>query len=242
MPQTRWPAVIGLPFVVCVGVLWVSHGWRDWTLLPRVVIAGTFSSALLVNAFISLIAAPLVGLAIGRRVATAGEIARQLGAVTLTFAAISLALSVAAWGITPGTMRTAAAAHITLAAGAMALGSLGALCGRVFRHPLDGAAVGVSLALLLTIGTLLAGPSVTDLSHVLIDGTLLASPLVTTAAAADIDILRMDVFYQVSPLARVGTEYSEWYVATPVYLVVTAACLAGVAVMNGRAMNNGLAE
>lgn len=161
-----------------------------------------------------------------------GPAALRLAGVVLGFVGASAMLSLAGWGLGPEAVRAVARSHITLAAGGLALGTLGAWCGVLFRDPLDAAAAGASAAVLAGTGILLAGPYAGDAPRRLIDGALLASPLVTTAAAADIDILRTDVLYRVSPLAHVNTTYPEWYVATGVYIVFTAVCLSGMVLVD----------
>lgn len=232
MFKTWWLIVAGLPVLVCLGVLSAVAGLRDWTALPRPLLVGAFADVLLTNAALLMVAAPLAGVAVAQRTATAGRIALQLLTLVLLFVGVSAMLSMAGWGASVGAIRAAAASHLTMATGAMALASLGALLGRMFRDPLDAAACSLALGLVIAAGILLGGPIVTDAPRRLVDGALLASPLVTTAAAADIDILRTDVLYQVSPLAHVRTAYAEWYLATGVYLVFTALCLTGVKLVN----------
>lgn len=228
MSKAAWLSAPGLPALVCLGVLCAVTGLRNWSALPRPVLVGAFADVLLMNTALAIVAAPLAGVAAAGRTASAGRVAQRLVTLVLLFIGVSAALSVVGWGASSGALRAIAASHITLATGAMALASLGALLQRLFRDPLDAAASGLALALLITVGILLAGPAVTDAPRRLVDGALLASPLVTTAAAADIDILRNDVLYRVSPLAHVQTRYPEWYLATGVYLLFTALCLTGV--------------
>lgn len=233
MSRTWWPVLAGLPIVVCLAVLRLAEGLRDWTALPAPVLAGAFADALLVNALILVLGAPVMGVAAARGAASTARIAGRLGASLLLFTAVSAMLSLAGWGLAPGSLRAVATSHVTMWAGAMAFASLGTLCGRWFRHPLDGAGASLGITILLAIGILIAGPYASDLPRYLIDGALLASPLITTAAAADIDLLRTDVLYQVSPLAHVGTTYPAWYVATGVYFMFTAVCLTGVVLVSG---------
>lgn len=228
MSKAAWLTAPGLPVLVCLGVLWAVGGLRSWSALPRPVLAGAFADVLLMNTAMAIVAAPLAGVAVAGRTASAGGVARRLIALVVLFVGVSAALSSVGWGASREALRAVAASHITLATGAMALASLGALLRRLFRDPLDAGASGLALALLVSAGILLAGPAVTDAPRHLVDGALLASPLVTTAAAADIDILRNDVLYRVSPLAHVQTRYPDWYLATSVYLLFTALCLTGV--------------
>ena len=241
MSKAWWPAVTGLPIVVCLTVLWLTEGVRDWTSLPRPVLAGVFADALLATAAIATLAAPLAGVALARRTASTAAFGRQLGALVLTFVAMSAVLGFLGSAV-PGGIGPLLKAHAALGAGCLALGALGGFCALVFRDTLDAAAASLSVAVLLGAGVLLGGPAIGDLPRPLIDGALLASPLVTTASAAGIDILRTDVLYRVSPLAHIGSEYSEWYAASAVYLAFTAACLTSSVLMRRRNPTRSLIE
>ena len=92
--------------------------------------------------------------------------------------------------------------HAVLWSAALALAAFGALCGRMFREPLDAAACAVGLALLTAFALFAAGPVLDGIPTRLLDAALAANPIVATAAAASIDIFRMDLLYQLSPLAH----------------------------------------
>ena len=89
---------------------------------------------------------------------------------------------------------------------ALALAAWGALCG-VFSDPLDAAAFSLIVVLVAAGGLLVAGASVADLPRRLVALALTASPLVVIASAANIDIVRMDLLYQISPLAHMQVDY-----------------------------------
>ena len=230
MSNAWWPAITGLPAVVCMTVFWLTIGLRDWSDLPGPVLAGIFADTLLATAAVATVGAPLVGVALARRTMTTTRFAGQLARVVVAFVAASATL-----GYLGGAVPTGAGhllkAHLALGTGSLALGALGGLCALAFHDSLDAAAVSVGTSVLLAAGLLLGGPSVSDLPRPVVDVALLASPLVTTSAAAGIDILRTDILYRVSPLAHVGTEYSEWYAASTAYLAFTAVCLATTALL-----------
>jgi len=230
MSKAWWPAITGLPAVVCMTVFFLTLGMRDWSELPRAVLAGIFADALLATAAMATVGAPLVGVALARRTTTTKAFARQIAGLVLAFVAASATLGYLGGAVPTGSGHLLRA-HLALAAGTLALGALGGFCAVAFRDPLDAAAVSVGTSVLLAAGLLLGGPAVSDVPRPVVDIALLASPLVTTAAAAGIDILRTDILYRVSPLAHVGTEYSEWYAASTVYLAFTAVCLATTALL-----------
>jgi hypothetical protein len=102
------------------------------------------------------------------------------------------------------------------------------LCGATFTDALD--AVGCSLTVVLVAagGLLVAGAALADVPRALIDVALTASPFVTMASASHIDVMRMGVPYQMSPLAHLQVEYPSWYVASGWYLALAGLCFLGV--------------
>ena len=107
---------------------------------------------------------------------------------------------------------------------ALALAAFGALCGAAFRDPLDAAACSLTIVLVATGGLLVAGASVADAPRGLIDVALAASPLVAITAAAHIDVIRMGVPYQISPLAHIQVDYPTWTAACACYMTIAACC------------------
>lgn len=234
MSRAWWPAASGLPIVVGGLVLWLLSGADARTALPSPMLAGALTDALLVNGGVAVIAASLAGVVLAGGRDTGLRSLGRLSGLVVAFAVASGAMSFAAGAPPPRTVGTVAATHLAMIAGALAFGSFGILCGRVFRHPLDAAAVSLGAALLCTVGILVAGPVAAYAPPLLVDGALLASPLVTIATAARIDILRTDVLYRISPLAHVGTEYVAWPLATAVYFVCTAIFVAAAVRVNRR--------
>ena len=76
---------------------------------------------------------------------------------------------------------------------------------------------------------LLAGPLIDALPARIVDAALLASPLVSVAAAANIDLFRTELLYQLSPLASLGFGYPSWVTACLVYLVAGTIGFSGMA-------------
>jgi hypothetical protein len=147
-----------------------------------------------------------------------------LGAAVLMFTVVSALLTLGWRFGQGGTLGYVTRSHVTLAAVALALAAWGALCGAWFRNALDGAGFSLITALLAAGGLLVGGAVVADLPRGLIAAGLAANPLVSVASAADIDIVRSDVLYQISPLAHMQIDYPAWSLATACYLAVACIC------------------
>jgi hypothetical protein len=192
------------------------------------------ADALLYIAGTAVLAAPLAGVVIGarRRGAwlshkehSALAAAWPLSIAVALFVLSSALLTVAGFGIAgEDGWRFVATSHATLAAVSFALGAFGALCGGTFRDPLDAVACSLLVVFFATAGLLVAGASVADAPRQFIDLALTASPLVAIASAAHIDIVRMGVPYQISPLAHLQIDYPSWYAASASYLAVAGLC------------------
>lgn len=234
MSRAWWPAASGLPIVVGGLVLWLLSGADPWNVLAPATLAGALTDALLINGALAVIGSSLAGVILARGWSDHLPVLGRLSGLILAFGLTSAAMSFAFGAPAPGALGTVIATHTAMIAGALAFGSFGILCGRVFRHPLDAAAVSLGAACTCTLGILVAGPFAAHAPSRVIDGALLASPLVTIATAARIDILRTDVLYRISPLAHVGTDYVAWPVATAVHVVCTAIFVAATARLNRR--------
>lgn len=231
MPSWLW--VAGLPLLTAVGLLAREAEPGTWLALTQPTRWRVATDALLVNASAVVICAPVIGvMAIARLHATTDgplrasgwAIARYIGAWVVPFVAVSAVVTLYGYGAAPPALGLVAGSHTTLAAAAIALAALGAWCANRLRHPLDAVACSVALALLVAFGILLGGPLVQDLPYPVVNAALLASPLVATAASAQIDILRTETLYQLSPLAHRRFEYPVWQAATAVYLVFAVLC------------------
>lgn len=233
MHVPRWLPVAGLPVLTGAALLWLDASPGHWVGLTRAALWRVAADALLINASVLVIAAPMLGVLAGSRLmassvagprSAAWTIARRLGVPVGVFVGGSAAVTVAGFGTTSSALSLVGTSHATLAAAALALAAMGALCGRRFRDPLDAVACSAFAAGLVSFGVLLAGPLVQHLPDAVINVALLASPLVATAAGAQIDILRTETFYQLSPIAHRRFDYPAWHVAAATYLIVTMLC------------------
>jgi hypothetical protein len=82
------------------------------------------------------------------------------------------------------------------------------------------------VALAATFALLLSGAVAAELPTAIVDAGLVASPLVAIASAANVDILRDDTWYRVSPLAHRAFTYPAWSSATSSYAAVSVICAA----------------
>jgi hypothetical protein len=125
--------------------------------------------------------------------------------------------------------QTVVATHLTLGTAAVALAVFGAWCGSTFRDPLDAAACSVAVVLIATCGLFALGSLSADLPTGLVNAALLANPIVAVASAANIDLLRFEFLYQISPIAHGRFDYPAWYLAAACFSLVSLMAAAGVA-------------
>jgi hypothetical protein len=195
--------------------------------------------ALLYIAGAAVLAGPLAGVAVAkslRRVSASAatpsgvfHAVRVCGTAAGVFAAVSAALTVSVFGHTSAEALTfVATSHATIFAVAFALAAFGAFCGAVFDDPLDASACSVTIVLAAAGGLLVAGASLSDVPASLVDVAVTASPLVAMASAAHIDIARMSVPYQMSPLAHIQVEYPAWHAACAWYFSFAGLCFVGL--------------
>jgi hypothetical protein len=167
------------------------------------------------EAIFVVIVAPLLGVA--------AVVSWRLVAGIAIGIAISILAHWAAAGAEIGTLFRVLAVHATLGAATIALVAVGALCRRVFADVLDAAACGVTAAVVAGFGVFIIGPAAIDLPAPLLNLALIASPLVAVASAANVDIFRGELLYQLSPIAHRQFEYPAWYSAAGLYGATTAA-------------------
>ena len=243
MHTSAWLPFAGLPVLTGAGILMAHAEPGTWSALPRPVLWRIAGDALLVNAAIVVIGAPLCGVAVAsqragealrRRIQSLPMVALALSALVAVYVSASAAVTLAGFGLSSPAPRLVAASHLTLFAGALALAALGAWAARAFRDPLDAAAFSAGLAIMVSFGVLLAGPLVQEWSHGLVNAALLASPVVATASAANIDIARTDLVYQLSPLSGRRFDYPLWHVAFGLYAATAALCFGGMKWSAGR--------
>jgi hypothetical protein len=216
-----------VPGLVSIAALVDEAGWSG---LSAALVRAVTGDALLYTAASVVVAAPLAGVAAvaGRR-HSPGAAAIRLSIATAIFCAVSAALTFARVGVDTGTLGFVATSHLVLACATIALAALGALLGTLFRHPLDAAGVAITIAFTASYGVLAAGAPVGGLPPAVLNAALLASPVMTVATAAHVDLVRSDIWYQISPLAHVRLEYPAWGTVCVSYLL--AGCVGFVAAM-----------
>jgi hypothetical protein len=162
-------------------------------------------------------------------VALAGRDFRPLRLAAIVFALLGGVSMSAAILVARVPWPIAMATHLTLAAAAIALAGLGAWCGSTFRDPLDAAACSVTAALIATCGLFFLGSLSADLPTPVVNAALLANPIVAVASAANIDLLRFEFLYQISPIAHRRFDYPAWHLAVAFFALVSLMAAAGVA-------------
>jgi hypothetical protein len=237
-------AAMGLPIVALVVVLMRNAPVTAWMTMATPVRGQVAAELLLLETALAIVAAPLAGVALIERrreratsAARAQAAARRLGSpLTVTialathatlFTAVAACLVAGLIGMQPGSAAAIAIPHVTLWSATLALGAVGSLLATVCRDPLDAAATASGVSLVAAGGVLMAGPSVADWPTAAINAALQTSPMVAVAASADIDILRMEWLYRLSPLAHIRFDYPAWHATCAWYLslalVATAA-------------------
>jgi hypothetical protein len=187
------------------------------------------TDALVFEAVLVTVAAPLAGVSIASFRGPARATYRGLAATLGAFIGVSLLIGFAASRggvLDPGVLLESRAA---LAATALALASVGALCATLFHNVLDAAGVSLLAVVLSAGGLLAAGPLTSSLPERAINAGLLASPLIAATSSARVDLLRSAELYHFSPIAHRRFEYPEWWVVSVSYLGVAGCCLTGMA-------------
>lgn len=230
-----WIAAAGLPLLSHATALLMSGEPAPWLSMGAPVRRGLAADALLLTALSVTIAAPLAGVsaasAVGGRRRAAREVLTTLGGALLMFTAVS-ALLTWTWMIgQPAASGFIGRFHLTLAAVTLALASWGALCGAWFLDPLDAAACSLLVAVAAAGGVLVGGAAIADLPRPVIAAALNASPVVVLSTAAQIDIVHLDLLYQISPLAHLQIDYPAWQLAGAGYMTMALVCLMALAYM-----------
>ncbi len=225
-----WGAGLSLAATVAAFVTILDP--RAW-LSPSPAWSGLAAVGLLYSTGLLIAAAPVAGVAVWQRErpvvgmpggSTAGPILACLAIGALAFAAAGSASSVAlGLGAGEGFSTPLLSAHMAQGAAALTLAIGGALLTGWLRHPLDAAAWGVTLTCVGSFGILGAGTLVERLPRALVEWTLGASPLMVVATAGQIDVLRTDAVYQISPLAHVQMQLPAWPLVVAAYLTIAAA-------------------
>jgi len=216
-----------LPVVPALASVIAALEPGHWSGVSAALVRNVTPDALLYSAVCTVVAAPLAGVAVRSW--------QRLALATAVMCAVSAALTLARLGVSVEALQFVVMSHAVLACATLALAALGALLGAVFRHPLDAAAVALGVALTAAYGVLVAGASVGSLSTGLLKAALLASPVMTVATAAHVDLVRSDIWYQVSPLAHIGLEYPTWGTVCGWYLMAGFAGFVAAAVATPKA-------
>ena len=220
-----------VPVVASGASLAASVEPRAWLSLSDQVRWSLASDALLFTTASAIVCAPVVGAVIASRYRDRRTDGRLLPAVIPLAAALSVftivsAMLTFAWRFGRGDeVLFVERSHLTLFAAAAALAGIGALSSAWFRHTLDAAGFSVLLVIVASVGMLVGGAGVGDLPRPVITAGLAASPLIAMATAAEIDIVRSDLLYQISPLAHMQIDYPTWSLASACYLAVACFCV-----------------
>jgi hypothetical protein len=192
---------------------------------PAYFQAVTTATLPIFEAAVLVVAAPLCGVALAVRRLRGVVPAAALFAAALTASAL-WTIAALGWSAAGG---RALVSHATVGTIGCALAALGAWFGSVWRDPLDAAAYSVGIALLATFGIFAAGPLAADLPTPVLNAALIASPIVSAASAADVDLLRTDLLYRISPLAHGRFDYPAWFAPLLMYGTLLLVSLAGTA-------------
>jgi hypothetical protein len=231
-----WLLALVLPPAASAASMFVHVDAASWLSMSPATTRALTADALLSIAAVVVIAAPLAGVAVATSKRTrvsrvmphALAAAWPLGVAVALYVAMSAALTMFGLGLSGNAMRFVATSHATLFTVALALAAFGALCAATFADPLDAAACSLTTVLVATGGLLVAGVAVADVPRPVIEAALTASPLVAMASAAHIDVMRMGVPYQMSPLAHLQVDYPAWYAACGWYLAFATLCFLGM--------------
>ena len=231
--RSLWLGAAALPVVAHGASLLVNVEPSAWSSMPPALRWALAPDALLNSAGAVLVTTPVAAVALASRYRSARprpaawRVAVRIVGAVLLLTAVSGVLTFAWTAGRDDATLFVARSHLTLAAVALALGAWGALCGAWFRDQLDAAAVSFVVPLIAAVGLLVGGASVADFPRPVVAVALAASPIVAVASAAHVDIVRMDLLYQISPLAHMQMDYPQWYSASGGYLAIAAVCFTG---------------
>ena len=231
-----WCGAAVAPIAIHAALLMMASERGSASTISRYARMQVNTDALLLEAIVSVLAGPLLGVVSSRRRSTsdggAGSIVRRCGVLGATFAGSA---AIAHLCVDPTTRVVALIPpHVTLGIATLAASALGAAAASIADHPLDAAACALLVSGTIGGGVLVAGPLVADAPAALVDAALLASPIVATASAADIDVLRGDLLYRFSPIAHRQFVYPAWPTACLIYLAVAAVSFTFVALRVNR--------
>lgn len=221
-----------------------------WTLaaavaVPAIAWAGAYAvngdtaDALLRTAAMLVIAAPIAGVSCVSQLKQRGTPGRRATAALATVVAwVALVVAVSALlsglALGPEAIGFVATSHAAIGCVTLALAAIGALLAATLEEPLDAAACGVVTAVVAGGGLLVAGSWIGNSPPALLTLAIDGSPFVAMASAAHIDVVRLDLFYRISPLAHLGVEYPAWYATCAWYTLIAAACLTGAGLQSAK--------
>jgi hypothetical protein len=228
-------AAMFLPVCATAAALLAAAGGATWLSMPAAMRVAFSQDAILYIAGAALLGAPIAGVSVTRHlhqrrmppVPTSLHALWILGTTAALYVAVSAVLMLTIFGLgkTAGAERDLlATSHATLFAVGFALTGLGALSAVLFPDQLDAMAFSVLLVIVLTGALLVTGTVFADMPRGVINAAVVSSPLLTIASAAHIDVARMTVPYQMSPLAHVQVHYLAWYSASALYSVFGLLC------------------
>lgn len=130
-----------------------------------------------------------------------------------------------------GAVARLAAAQAQLVGLAAALVAVGLLCSILLRSRSSAAAVAYLLVLTAAAGPVLIGPWIERLPDAegLINQTLLASPITALAATLDLDVMRTERVYRLSPVGQRRFRYPAPGAVLLFYALVVSLCFAAAA-------------
>ncbi|HUK37131.1 MAG TPA: hypothetical protein VLV86_24615 [Vicinamibacterales bacterium] len=218
-----WCGATVAPIVIHAALLWLASQHGTAGTISRYVRVQVNTDALLLEAFVSVIAGPLMGVVSTARRSMSDGGASSIAGCGLFAAIFAASAAIAHLVVDPATPVAALVApHVTLSIATLAATALGAAAAASMDHPLDAAGCALLLSLLAGVGVLVSGPLVADAPAGLVNAALAASPIVATASAANIDVLRGDLLYRFSPIAHRAFDYPSWTTACLIYAALAA--------------------
>ena len=231
-------AAAALPLLCHGAAMFINVEPGSWFTISPAIRWSLAADCMLYTAVCAIVAAPIAGVAVAsarrsderrdRRMADVSTGVGTLSIASVLFTVVSAVFSIAWRFGQANALSLVLQSHVTVLSVTVALAAWGALCAAWLHDPLDAAAVSVIVALGAAGGLLVGGAAVADLPPAVLAVGLTANPLVAVASAAHIDIMRMDLLYQISPLAHMQFEYPTWERACAWYLAVAFACCLGV--------------
>jgi hypothetical protein len=177
---------------------------------------------LLIEALAVVVVAPLLGVLIPSMRARLIAVGLFLAASFIIEVSLSLATTMDA-------LESAAAVHVTLGASILALAGIGAFCRAACDDALDAIGASILAGVVAAFGVFALGALAADMPTALLNLLLTVNPVVAVASAADIDLFRGALLYQLSPIAHGEFQYPAWQWAAAIYGCVSVAAFVAAA-------------